>query len=43
MKYEILDGVLEYNVCNLQPDTQYSVQVAGKYYHNEISIKSISI
>lgn len=29
MKFEILDGVLEYNITQLQPDTKYSVQVAA--------------
>ncbi|CRK99959.1 CLUMA_CG013255, isoform B [Clunio marinus] len=29
MKYEILDGVMDYNISGLQPDTRYSVQVAA--------------
>lgn len=29
MKFEILDGVMEYNITSLQPDTKYSVQVAA--------------
>lgn len=29
MKFEISDGVLEYNISSLQPDTKYSVQVAA--------------
>lgn len=29
MKFEILDGVLDYNITGLQPDTKYSVQVAA--------------
>lgn len=29
MKFEILDGVMDYNISGLQPDTKYSVQVAA--------------
>lgn len=29
MKFEILDGILDYNITQLQPDTKYSVQVAA--------------
>lgn len=29
MRFEILDGILDYNITQLQPDTKYSVQVAA--------------
>lgn len=29
MKFEIIDGILDYNITQLQPDTKYSVQVAA--------------
>jgi Fibronectin type III domain len=29
MKFEILDGSMEYYITQLQPDTKYSVQVAA--------------
>lgn len=29
MKFDVVDGLLEYNVTGLQPDTKYSIQVAA--------------